>query len=430
MPQGQDKSTDISHLPAFDASALPAYPQSPAQAIASGASPETIQSATQREAKGQINKPMYYVPRIGDENFAQKHGMATAAQMENAADAAPIPTTDALADIPYVSNKLHLPKGVPTTPFTPVAEDAAWMLPLGGGKSAIGRTLAGAGLGAGTRAVTRGFEGRMPSLSELGNAAIVGGGIGLLTPLLEPIASKIPALRKYLPEIEEKTEATPAPQRLSAESVNRMRGHGSYDPVSDARASVSKAMKRPATMAPLRPTPISEQAVGSVEKEAGYQPPVIHVPFRGGAEPNVTYEQVPGPDTAGKGNLLTPAARRGEAGAGNELVRRGRTVIHEGQPDVGVKREVIKPQNWSSRGGQSGHIRIGSEPEAPSPLGLNGKVTREGVQHAIDELPPETPAEAKARRYQSAVIRHEQKFNGMRIPEPEDLDFRKNKGPR
>src|SRR5215469_16311787 len=46
----------------------------------------------------------------------------------------------------------------------------------------------------------------------------------------------------------------------------------------------------------------------------------------------LTYElnatQVPGPDSSGKGNLLSPLARRGDPRAAAELQRRGRTVIY------------------------------------------------------------------------------------------------------
>jgi hypothetical protein len=39
-------------------------------------------------------------------------------------------------------------------------------------------------------------------------------------------------------------------------------------------------------------------------------------------------EQVPGPDTSGKGNLLTSIAKPGECRAAQELVRRGRGVLY------------------------------------------------------------------------------------------------------
>lgn len=73
--------------------------------------------------------------------------------------------------------------------------------------------------------------------------------------------------------------------------------------------------------------PVGVGVVGSAAQEAGYEPPVMKIPIRSEPAYKLTPEQVPGPDTAGKGNLLTPLARRGDFRAGAELVRRGRSVI-------------------------------------------------------------------------------------------------------
>lgn len=67
---------------------------------------------------------------------------------------------------------------------------------------------------------------------------------------------------------------------------------------------------------------------GSPQQEAGYQPPVTRVPIRPKPSSPLTPEQVPGPDTAGKGNLLTPAAKRGDPRAAQETMRRGRQVMY------------------------------------------------------------------------------------------------------
>jgi hypothetical protein len=75
-----------------------------------------------------------------------------------------------------------------------------------------------------------------------------------------------------------------------------------------------------------KPTP-GIGTVGSAAQEAGYEPPVMKIPEPKGPKV-IRAEQVPGPDTAGKGNLLTPAARRGEEGAGAELMGRGRSVLY------------------------------------------------------------------------------------------------------
>lgn len=67
---------------------------------------------------------------------------------------------------------------------------------------------------------------------------------------------------------------------------------------------------------------------GSAAQEAGYIPPVTKVPIRSTPKSPLTPEQVPGPDTAGKGNLLTPAAKRGDPRAAQETMRRGRQVLY------------------------------------------------------------------------------------------------------
>ena len=68
--------------------------------------------------------------------------------------------------------------------------------------------------------------------------------------------------------------------------------------------------------------------VGSAAQEPGWQPAVTRVPIRETPVDNpLTPESVPGPDTSGKGNLLSPLARRGDPRAAAELQRRGRSVL-------------------------------------------------------------------------------------------------------
>lgn len=67
---------------------------------------------------------------------------------------------------------------------------------------------------------------------------------------------------------------------------------------------------------------------GSIAQEGGYQPSPLRVPIRPEPPYPLTPEQVPGPDTAGKGNLLTPIAKRGDPRGAQELMRRGRQVIY------------------------------------------------------------------------------------------------------
>lgn len=82
------------------------------------------------------------------------------------------------------------------------------------------------------------------------------------------------------------------------------------------------AIKRRAQLARANVTP------GTAAKESGYTPPVTRVPIRPTPPSPLTPEQVPGPDTPGRGNLLTPAARRGDPRAAQELMRRGRSIIY------------------------------------------------------------------------------------------------------
>lgn len=298
---------------------------SPAAAIASGASPEAIQSATQQSTKVSQLK-----------QSPQDEALGNVAAVDSPEIAKSLLKRDA---------QLVIGAAPAAIPGVGEAEGATLL-----GQVAKGSAI-GAGVGAVTHAGGAMVAGHLPTAKGIGEAAATGAVIvGVASPLLRlakvsALIRQIPGISKYLPQLEDaglaKTEEF-QPFKPNPNIVKKMGGNsGSYDPVAEARASVNRAMKRPATMAPLRPTPISEQAVGSVEKEAGYQPPVVKVPFKGGTQPKVTYEQVPGPDTAGKGNLLTPAAKRGEAGAGAELTRRGRVVLHEGQPDVGRPRTVI-----------------------------------------------------------------------------------------
>lgn len=67
--------------------------------------------------------------------------------------------------------------------------------------------------------------------------------------------------------------------------------------------------------------------VGSQSQESGWSPTVTQVPIRPTPNSPLTPESVAGPDTSGKGNLLTPLAKQGDSRAAMELVRRGRKVL-------------------------------------------------------------------------------------------------------
>jgi hypothetical protein len=66
---------------------------------------------------------------------------------------------------------------------------------------------------------------------------------------------------------------------------------------------------------------------GSSAQETGWSPAVTKVPFPRAGGAQVTVQSVPGPDASGRENLLTPAAKRGVPRAGEELIRRGRSVL-------------------------------------------------------------------------------------------------------
>lgn len=84
------------------------------------------------------------------------------------------------------------------------------------------------------------------------------------------------------------------------------------------------ARKTPSGIPVGNPTPF---AVGSSTQEAGWQPAVTKVPIRPMPTGPLTPESVPGPDSSGKGTLLTPLAKTGDPRAAAELLRRGRRVL-------------------------------------------------------------------------------------------------------
>lgn len=69
----------------------------------------------------------------------------------------------------------------------------------------------------------------------------------------------------------------------------------------------------------------------------------------------LTPESIPGPDTSGKGNLLTPIAKTGDVRAGQELQRRGRNVLYVPEDEYAAPRERITfPQAPDLPGGPRG----------------------------------------------------------------------------
>jgi hypothetical protein len=84
---------------------------------------------------------------------------------------------------------------------------------------------------------------------------------------------------------------------------------------------------------------LDRQAAKEQNESQGYTPSVTRAPIRPEPPSPFTAESVPGPDTPGKGNLLTPAARRGDPRAGQELMRRGRQVLYVPPEEYPAPRE-------------------------------------------------------------------------------------------
>lgn len=94
---------------------------------------------------------------------------------------------------------------------------------------------------------------------------------------------------------------------------------------------------------PMKTKPATIGKVGSEAQEAGYYPPVTKVPIRPEPPYKLTPESVPGPDTAGKGNLLSPLAKAGDPRAAMELKRRGRGVLFvPAETDYPAPRSITK----------------------------------------------------------------------------------------
>jgi hypothetical protein len=86
-------------------------------------------------------------------------------------------------------------------------------------------------------------------------------------------------------------------------------------PSADAYAAIRAAQR-----AQLRTQAAGAGTPGSAVQEAGWQPNVTRVPIRPEPSSPLTPESVPGPDSSGRGNLLTPLAKQGDSRAAQELL--------------------------------------------------------------------------------------------------------------
>jgi len=127
-----------------------------------------------------------------------------------------------------------------------------------------------------------------------------------------------------------------SPQAVSTES------EPAFVPMSQSPNADEYAAIRAAQRASLRTQAAGAGVPGSAVQEAGWQPAVTRVPIRPEPSSPLNAPQVPGPDSSGRGNILTPLARRGDPRAAAELTRRGRTVLYVPSDEYADPREVIK----------------------------------------------------------------------------------------
>jgi hypothetical protein len=92
--------------------------------------------------------------------------------------------------------------------------------------------------------------------------------------------------------------------------------------------SVDRSVQRSLLLRDARAEAGLGAAPGSPQQEAGYTPSITKVPITSQPSSPLTPQSVPGPDTSGKGNLLTGIAKRGDVRAADELMRRGRGVLY------------------------------------------------------------------------------------------------------
>jgi hypothetical protein len=193
---------------------------------------------------------------------------------------------------------------------------------LGTGGAGIARTIAEQGLKAAAAPIIRGVVGAAAGsaaggyggreIGDIFGQPKLGGQIGATVGGVAGGLGAMPRGGSLLDLL--KGPAAAEAEAPEVVSLSKSPNANQYDAV---RAGQRAALRREAV-----------GGVGSQSQEAGWSPAVTKVPFpREGGAP-VTVESIPGPDTSGRGNLLTPAAKRGVAGAGDELVRRGRTLIY------------------------------------------------------------------------------------------------------
>jgi hypothetical protein len=93
------------------------------------------------------------------------------------------------------------------------------------------------------------------------------------------------------------------------------------------QGSVDRAVQRALLLRDAKAQAGLGAPIGSPQQEAGWQPSPVQVPIRPQPASPLTPESVSGPDSAGRANILTPLAKKGDPRAAQELLRRGRSVL-------------------------------------------------------------------------------------------------------
>ena len=176
---------------------------------------------------------------------------------------------------------------------------------------------------------TRTMEGTGPLKRGVRGAATLAAGAYLAPRILEnPIwgTGEMMLGAKYAPEVLDRVlpKLQPTEEQLVERGVQR----------GLRNAKIREAVKAQ--------SPGNEFRVGSPGQETGYYPAVTKVPIRPEPPYKLTPESVPGPDTAGKGNLLSPLAKKGDPRAAKELMRRGRNVLYVPAEEYPGPRETVK----------------------------------------------------------------------------------------
>lgn len=269
--------------------------------------------------------------------------MRTGTMMPYSSGVTPQKEEEYAKNTPMDAQPVPVPLGVAKLPF------AAAMRVLGGG--AVG-AAGGAGIGGYGGGEITGIFSKNPKTRELGRR--IGAGLGAIIGGWEGGRRAMPQEAAPVDEVAQAVRARIAnwiPTKIKpTPPVDTPGGFGAPFPEAPTeeetlarRIAEGRASRLPTKIKPEARTPGLNEAyedkaqalmrrgkeMDLVQRMAERDPnAVAKVPIRSTPPSPLTPEQVPGPDTPGRGNMLSPAARRGDPRAGQELMRRGRQVLY------------------------------------------------------------------------------------------------------